>query len=143
MQFNPQQFSQQGQFGSDQEYPQSQQSSSYSPQQLEGMSQPPEGTRQPPSQQLPPQPYPQYPPQQQPPQGYPGQPMYAPQMQQPMYPYPPAQPFMMMPQQIVNVNVQPHQHSLFVRTLYFIFIGCWAGLIWLNIGYFFINVSSG
>lgn len=44
--------------------------------------QPPGGTWQPPLQ-------PQW--QQQPPQGYPAQFMYAPQMQQPMYPYPPVQ----------------------------------------------------
>lgn len=110
--------------------------------------QPPEGTWQPPSQPYPQQqqqvwqpqqqqPYPQYPPQQwqqQPPQGYPGQQMYAPQMQQPMQPYPPGQP-VMMPQQVVNVNIQQRQHGLFVRALYFLFIGYWAGFIWLNIGY--------
>lgn len=60
-----------------------------------------------------------------------------------MYPYPPAQPIMMMPQQIVNVNIQQQQHGLFVRALYFIFIGWWAGLIWLNIGYFFVLTVIG
>jgi len=50
---------------------------------------------------------------------------------------------MMMPQQIVNVNIQQHQHGLFVRALYFIFIGWWAGLIWLNIGYFFVLTIIG
>jgi len=49
----------------------------------------------------------------------------------------------MMPQQIVNVNIQQHQHSLFVRALYFFFIGWWAGLIWLNIGYFFVLTVIG
>ena len=50
---------------------------------------------------------------------------------------------MMMPQQIVNVNIQQHQHGLFVRALYFIFIGWWAGWIWLNIGYFFVLTVIG
>ena len=49
----------------------------------------------------------------------------------------------MMPQQIVNVNIQQHQHGLFVRALYFIFIGWWAGLIWLNVGYFFVLTIIG
>src|SRR6266571_3333064 len=158
MQFNPSEPDQQGQSGSVQQYPQRQQ-------------QPPEGTWQPPSQpsQLQPQwqppqqqwPQPpqenpqqpmaapqrmpqQYPPQQQwpqPPPGNPGQPMVAPQMQQPGYPYP-SQP-MMMPQQVVNVNIQQHQHGFFVRALYFIFIGWWAGLIWLNVGYFFVLTIIG
>src|SRR5204863_6660980 len=69
-------------------------------------------------------------------------PMYPPQMQQPMYPYPPGQP-LMMPQQVVNVNVQQHQHGLFIRALYFLFIGWWAGLIWLNMVYFFIVTIIG
>ena len=61
-----------------------------------------------------------------------------------MYPYPPAQPIIpIMPQQIVNVNIQQHQHGLFVRALYFIFIGWWAGLIWLNIGYLFVLTVIG
>src|SRR5579859_5024501 len=143
MQFNPLQPDQQNQFGSDQrspqDQPQPQQPLFYPPPQP--TSQPPEGTWQPQPQQS----YAQYPPQrwqQQPPQGYAGQPMYAPQMQQPMYPYPPVQP-LMMPQQIVNVNIQQHQHSLFVRALYFFFIGWWAGLIWLNIGYFFVLTVIG
>jgi len=141
MQFNPLEPGQQGQFGPDQQYLQGQ------PHQ-----QPPEGTWQP-----------------QPPQGYPGQPMYAPQMQQPtypppaqqpmypspmqqpmyppqmqqpMYPYPPAQ-APMMPQQVVNVNIQQNQPGLFIRALYFLFIGWWAGLIWLNIGYFFVVTIIG
>ncbi len=50
---------------------------------------------------------------------------------------------MMTPQQIINVNIQQHQHSLFVRALYFIFIGWWAGLIWLTIGYFFVLTIIG
>ncbi len=109
---------------------------------LQGNIQPPEGTLQPaPTQQS----YPvQYPPQQwqqQPLQGYAGQAIHTPQIQQPMYPY--VQPQIMMPQQILNVNIQQHQHGLFTRTLYFIFIGWWAGLIWLNIGYFFVMTIIG
>jgi len=50
---------------------------------------------------------------------------------------------MMMPQQVVNVNIQQHQHGFFVRALYFIFIGWWAGLIWLNVGYFFVLTIIG
>jgi hypothetical protein len=144
MQFNPLEPSQQGQFGPDQQYSQGQ------PHQ-----QPPEGTWQ----QQPPQGYPgqpmyapqmqqpMYPPQMQQPMYPPPvqqsmyppqmqQPMYTPQMQQPMYPYPPAQ-SAMMPQQVVNVNIQQNQPGLFIRALYFLFIGWWAGLIWLNVGYFF------
>jgi uncharacterized membrane protein YccF (DUF307 family) len=59
-----------------------------------------------------------------------------------MYPYPPAQP-VMMPQQVVNVNIQQNQPGLFIRALYFLFIGWWAGLIWLNIGYFFVVTIIG
>lgn len=70
-------------------------------------------------------------------------PMYAPQMQQPGYPYQGVQPVIMMPQQVVNVNIQNRQHGLFVRALYFFFIGWWAGLIWLNIGYFFVMSIIG
>ncbi len=140
MQFNPLQPSQQGQFGPDQQYSQGQ-----------PHSQPPEGTWRPlsppqwqpqPQQGYPGQPQPPLVWQPQPPQGYPGQPMYAPQMQQPMYPYPPVQ-SPMMPQQIVNVNIQQHQHGLFIRALYFLFIGWWAGLIRLNIGYFFVVTIIG
>lgn len=50
---------------------------------------------------------------------------------------------MVMPQQIVNVNIQQNQPGLFVRALYFIFIGWWAGLFWLNIGYFFVLTVIG
>ncbi len=50
---------------------------------------------------------------------------------------------MVMPQQIVNVNIQQKQHGLFMRALYFIFIGWWAGWIWLNIGYFFVLTVIG
>ncbi len=64
--------------------------------------------------------------------------MYARQMQQPSYPYQAVQPMVIMPHQVVNVNIQPRQHGLFVRALYFFFIGWWAGFIWLNIGYFFV-----
>src|SRR2546429_7252143 len=63
-------------------------------------------------------------------------------MQQPGM-YPPAQPIMVMPQQIVNVNIQQKEHGLFMRALYFIFIGWWAGLFWLNMGYFFVLTVIG
>lgn len=155
MQFNPLQPGQQGQSGPDGQYTQqqSQQPPSYPPQQgnwqlpSQPSQQPSEGTWQPPLQTLSPQtqwqpPQQPYPPQYLP-QGIPGQQIYTPQMQQPIYPNPPAQPIMMMPQQIVNVNIQQHQHGLFVRALYFIFIGWWAGLIWLNIGYFFVLTIIG
>jgi uncharacterized membrane protein YccF (DUF307 family) len=150
MQFNPLESGQQGQFGPDQQYSQGQ------PHQ-----QPPEGTwqQQPPQgypgQQMyapqmqqpmypPPVQQPMYPPQMQQPMYPPPvqQPIYPPQMQQPMYPYPPAQP-VMMPQQVVNVNIQQNQPGLFIRALYFLFIGWWAGLIWLNIGYFFVVTIIG
>ena len=53
-----------------------------------------------------------------------GQPLYAP------YPgYPAAQ-------TNVVVNIQNQGPNFFVRALYFIFIGWWAGLFWLNVGYF-------
>jgi uncharacterized membrane protein YccF (DUF307 family) len=61
-------------------------------------------------------------------------------MQQAMYP---GQPVMMMPQQIVNVNIQQKQHGMFIRILYFIFIGSWAGFFWLNLGYFFCFTVIG
>src|SRR5690348_10516569 len=68
--------------------------------------QPPEGTWQPsvppPSAPLPPPPFPQ--------QQQSG--AYQPQMQQAMYP---GQPVMVMPQQIVNVNIQQKQHGMLVR----------------------------
>lgn len=54
-----------------------------------------------------------------------GQPPVAPY---PGYPYPQAQ-------TNVVVNVQNQGPGFLVRALYFIFIGWWAGLIWLNIGY--------
>lgn len=121
---------QQNQYAPYQQYPQWQQQ----------LQQPPEGTWQP----APLQSYsPQYLPQQwqqQPVQGNMGQPMYAPQMQQPVYQQ--AQP-MLMPQPVVNVNIQQHQHGLFTRALYFIFIGWWAGWFWLNIGYFFVLTIIG
>lgn len=148
MQFNPLEPGQQGQFGPDQQYLQGQ------PHQ-----QPPEGTWQPPQgypgqpmyapqmQQPmypPPVQQPMYPPPMQQPM-YPPQmqqPMYSPQMQQPMYLYPPVQP-VMMPQQVVNVNIQQNQPGLFIRALYFLFIGWWAGLIWLHVGYFFVMTVIG
>src|SRR6266700_2834209 len=120
MQFNPSEPDQQGQSGSVQQYPQRQQPPPGNPGQPMAA---PQIQQQYPPQQMPQQ----YPPQQQwpqPPLGNPGQPMAAPQMQQPGYPYP-SQP-MMMPQQVVNVNIQQHQHGFFVRALYFIFIGWWV-----------------
>jgi uncharacterized membrane protein YccF (DUF307 family) len=39
--------------------------------------------------------------------------------------------------------MKEHQPGLFVRALYFIFIGWWAGFIWLNIGYFFVFTIIG
>lgn len=130
---------QQGQYQPYQQYPRWQQQPPTYASQWE-KSQPPEGMWQP-------APLQSYPPQYQPYQGQShslqnnsGQAMYIPQMQQPMYA--PAQP-MMMPQQVVNVNIQQHQHSLFARALYFISIGWWAGLIWLNIGYFFVLTIIG
>jgi len=50
---------------------------------------------------------------------------------------------MVMPQQIVNVNIQQKEHGLFMRALYFIFIGWWAGLFWLNMGYFLVLTVIG
>lgn len=57
-----------------------------------------------------------------------GQPPYMAQSQG--YPYP-------APQTNVVVNIQqPQGPGFLVRALYFIFIGWWAGLFWLNVGYF-------
>ena len=163
MQYNPQQPGQPEQPGqSGQNSPWQQQSlpqqplaPQWSTSQSPSPQQPAEGTFQPsaplqsaPPQMYPPQSYPAQNPiqpwQQQPVPANQGQQMYAPQMQQqpPMYPYPPA-PQIVMPQQVVNVNIQQKQHGLFVRALYFIFIGCWAGWIWLNIGYFFVLTVIG
>ena len=50
---------------------------------------------------------------------------------------------MMPPQPIVNVNIQQQQPGLFVRALYFLFIGWWAGLIWLQIGYLLVLTIIG
>lgn len=36
---------------------------------------------------------------------------------------------------VVQVNVNNGHHGLFVRALYFIFIGWWAGFFWLNLGF--------
>jgi uncharacterized membrane protein YccF (DUF307 family) len=39
--------------------------------------------------------------------------------------------------QNINVNVAgTQQHSFLVRALYFVCIGCWAGLIWAHLAYF-------
>lgn len=57
-------------------------------------------------------------------------------------PYQQGQPII-MPQQIVNVNIQQQQTSMFVRIVYFLFVGWWAGWIWLNIGYFFVLTVIG
>src|SRR5437588_74507 len=62
-------------------------------------------------------------------------------MQQQPYPLQPY-PQMMPPQSMnvnnfVNVNVQQKSPGFLIRALYFMFIGWWAGYIWLNIGFFF------
>jgi uncharacterized membrane protein YccF (DUF307 family) len=68
----------------------------------------------------------------QPPQ-YMGQPPFA----QPQMAYTPQGPMPYMAQQTnVVVNVQHQGPGFLVRALYFIFIGWWAGLFWLNVGYF-------
>jgi len=75
------------------------------------------------------QPQPVYPPQQ---AGYP-QPMMYPQQQMPV------QPLMVPPSAImqnnINVNVQQSGPGFFMRALYFLFVGWWAGYIWLSIGF--------
>ena len=78
-----------------------------------------------------------------PPQQYPQQQqMYQPQpvnvniqmpQQQPPYQLQYQQP--MMVNNIVQVSMNQKSHGLFVRALYFIFIGSWFGFIWLNIGF--------
>lgn len=91
------------------------------------------------------QPYPSYPQQQQPAPGY----LQQPYPQQPMpyqqQPYPqqsyyqqPQQPQIVLNNNIVmqnNVNtrvyVRTHHPSMLVRLLYFLFIGCWFGTLWL------------
>jgi uncharacterized membrane protein YccF (DUF307 family) len=35
----------------------------------------------------------------------------------------------------VNVNVQQKGHGLFIRTIYFLCIGWWAGYFWLSLGF--------
>ena len=74
---------------------------------------------------------PQYPPQQYG-QSHPQQQMpYTPPMQQP---YMQAQPAIM--QTNVNVNVQQRGPGFLTRAIYFLFIGWWLGLFWLNLGFF-------
>jgi uncharacterized membrane protein YccF (DUF307 family) len=60
-------------------------------------------------------------------------------MQPGMQPYAP-QPLMAAPpvnvmNTNVNVNIQKQGPGFLMRALYFVFIGWWAGLIWLNIGF--------
>lgn len=48
------------------------------------------------------------------------------------YVQPPIQPIMLQPSsfQTVNINVRQSQYGCLVRTLYFVFIGWWLGLMW-------------
>jgi hypothetical protein len=57
-------------------------------------------------------------------------PQYPPVQQPPLY----MQPSAMMSTNI-NVNVQQSGHSLLIRGLYFVFVGWWAGFLWLNLGF--------
>jgi uncharacterized membrane protein YccF (DUF307 family) len=63
-------------------------------------------------------------------------PQYPPVQQPPLY----AQQGHMQPPVImntnINMNVQQPGHSLLIRGLYFVFVGWWAGLLWLNLGFF-------
>ena len=52
----------------------------------------------------------------------------------PAYPYPSVQQANVM-NTMVNVNIQQKGHGLLIRTLYFLFIGWWAGYFWLSIGF--------
>jgi len=83
-----------------------------------------------PQQQQPAYPQPQY---QSPPMQQPAP--YPPPGMQPMYPPQGAQP-MMQQTTVVNVNVQHKGPGLFVRAIYYIFIGWWLGFFWLNLGFF-------
>jgi uncharacterized membrane protein YccF (DUF307 family) len=47
------------------------------------------------------------------------------------------------PPQMVQMNVQQSGPGCLVRGLWYIFIGCWLGFIWLNLGYFFILIVIG
>jgi uncharacterized membrane protein YccF (DUF307 family) len=41
-----------------------------------------------------------------------------------------------MMQQNINITVGgTQQHNFFIRALYYVFIGCWAGYIWANLAY--------
>lgn len=72
-----------------------------------------------------------------PPQMQPWQQPMPPGYQQPML-YP-QQPYAMPPMMNTNVNVQVGSSGpgMFVRILYFLFVGWWVGLFWLNIGFGF------
>lgn len=41
------------------------------------------------------------------------------------------------PQPMVTVNIQQSSPSFFLRVIYYLFIGWWAGFFWLNLGFFF------
>jgi uncharacterized membrane protein YccF (DUF307 family) len=56
-------------------------------------------------------------------------------MQQPPYPQPPPQ--------IMQVNVNRSGPGCLVRGLWYIFIGWWAGFLWLNLGYFLVLIIIG
>src|SRR5262245_51910632 len=108
--------------------------------------------------QQPPNPYPQYPQFQQQPQQQPNYPQtqtyYPPQQQwqqpaQHFTPQPPLPQYQLpltpAPQMnnVVVVNINKSNPSFLVRVLWYIFIGCWLGFFWLNIGYFFCFTVIG
>lgn len=41
------------------------------------------------------------------------------------------------PQPMVTVNIHQSSPSFFLRVIYYLFIGWWAGFFWLNLGFFF------
>jgi uncharacterized membrane protein YccF (DUF307 family) len=44
----------------------------------------------------------------------------------------------------VNINIgQTQQYNILIRAIYFLFIGCWLGWIWANVGYFFCLTLLG
>jgi uncharacterized membrane protein YccF (DUF307 family) len=75
-------------------------------------------------------------------------PMQMPQQQGYPMPFPQQQPYGMPPQVNVNnyyqpnaqpmvtVNIHQSSPSFFLRVIYFLFIGWWAGFFWLNLGFF-------
>jgi uncharacterized membrane protein YccF (DUF307 family) len=73
----------------------------------------------------------------------------SPQMySQPWQPYPqqmPMYPPMYAPQMnnVVVVNINKPNPSFFVRVLWYLFIGWWLGILWLNVGYFFCFTVIG